>query len=92
MRINESDIGSIDVVEYATSTGIASVVDTARGFDIDNGAIDVVVATEEVVGLIGGMIGVVEVISGMFSHIGVIGVVLSAADIIKGDLFMFLVG
>ncbi|XP_057846157.2 momilactone A synthase-like [Cryptomeria japonica] len=59
----------------AVGKGRNIVVDTTGGSDIDNGAIDIVVATGGVAGFIGGI----------FNRIGAIGVVLGAANIIKGE-------
>ncbi|XP_059068926.1 disease resistance protein TAO1-like [Cryptomeria japonica] len=81
--ISESDTGSISIVESTASDGIVGVVDTTGASNIANGVIDVVVATDGVDGLIGGMIVVLDGIVGILSHIGAIGAFFGAVDIIK---------
>lgn len=86
--INKSNTGSIGSVEYAASARIAGVVDTVVGSDSASSVVDVVVATDGVAGLSGGMIGVVDGFVGIFSLNGAVAMMHGAADIIKGDFFV----
>lgn len=93
--INESNMWSINVVDSTTFVGIASVVITAMGSDIVAfviGVIDVIVVVDGIVGLIGGMTSVVDGFARIFSLNGVVAMMCGVVDIIKGDLFMFVVG
>lgn len=84
MGISESDTRSISIVGSTASDGIVSFVGTTRVSDTFN---DVVATVDGVVVVIGGMIGAVDDIAGIFCLSGVVGMVLGVVNIIKGGLF-----
>lgn len=63
MGISEFDTGSIGSVDSAASARIVGGVDTVVGYDTiiaPNGAIHVIVVSNGVTSLIGGMMGIVD--------------------------------